>query len=721
MSDSRFLSTDEYVIGSPDKRACDLERDIKGRIKVDITNLHILEDMSYFTKAADHFREHGVYTKLPPNPHPNSEYMRFWKEEQKRCKEGYIREEDGEWIPGYYYWYLNYCPIQRTKVIEDNQVETGHKRAERVLDFPAIWDSDYQYFHYLEQAEQTGQYGTVLKTRGRGYSFKGGAMLTRNFYHYPGSKSYAIASESEYLTKDGLLSKAWEMMDFIDENTPWSKLRQKINREMHKRASYIESKTGIEKGYKSEIIGISLKDDPEKARGKRGKLILWEEAGKFPGLLKAWQVARPSLEQGSHVFGLMIAFGTGGTEGANFEALHELFYKPKAYNVYNVPNIWDKGRETTRCGFFVPEYMSREDCYDENGNSDRHKAILIGLKNRDIIRREASDPAALVMEKAERPFTPQEAIVRVDNTTFPINKLKERETQILADPAKWIDTIDTGKLLLNEDGTVSWTYTDDQPIRQFPIKDNKFKEGCIEIFEHPQDFGGRIPFGIYIGGCDPYDDDESQTNSLGSVFIMNTLTNRIVAEYTGRPNTAKEFYEIVWRLGKYYNAIINYENDKKGMYAYFEQKHSLYMLADNPQILKDMEIQKIYGAGSNKSKGTNSSKRVNSWGRELTKTYLLEQAYNKEDGVQNYTVFRSLTAIQEMILWNPDGNFDRVSALGMLMILREDRWRHNADELIEEIEEVSDDDFFNRHMEIEQKYHEGLVTNARKRDINKLY
>lgn len=64
---SRMISKDR-------KRAKDLERDSRGRIIVDIANLHILENMNYFRKTALHYEEHGCYTKLRPNSNPNSEY-----------------------------------------------------------------------------------------------------------------------------------------------------------------------------------------------------------------------------------------------------------------------------------------------------------------------------------------------------------------------------------------------------------------------------------------------------------------------------------------------------------------------------------------------------------------------------------------------------------------------------------------------------------------------
>jgi hypothetical protein len=63
------------LISTNRKYAKDLQRDSKGRILVDLCNPHILENMSYFTESARHFKKFGCYTKLMPNPNPQSEYM----------------------------------------------------------------------------------------------------------------------------------------------------------------------------------------------------------------------------------------------------------------------------------------------------------------------------------------------------------------------------------------------------------------------------------------------------------------------------------------------------------------------------------------------------------------------------------------------------------------------------------------------------------------------
>ena len=130
--------------------------------------------------------------------------------------------------------------------------------------------------------------------------------------------------------------------------------------------------------------------------------------------------------------------------------------------------------------------------------------------------------------------------------------------------------------------------TDKLPISKFPLQADDDKEGCIQIFEQP--YTDKPVYGMYIAGIDPYDDDQSSTDSLGSIFIMHSLTSRIVAEYTGRPQTAKEFFEICRKLMVYYNAVGNYENNKKGLFAYFEQRNCLHLLCNTPKILKDQQI-----------------------------------------------------------------------------------------------------------------------------------
>ena len=172
-----FIDNVEFIkrLISPDrKRAKDLPRDDQGRIKVDITHPHILEDMDYFRPAAIHYQNNGCYTFLRPNPNPNSEYRKWLNEELRRCREGYVRESDGEWVTGYMYWFLNYCPIMLTKI------NSKTLRADRVRDFPRMFEGIYWRSHYLYQAREQGKHAAELARRGAGKSFYLASMMAKN-------------------------------------------------------------------------------------------------------------------------------------------------------------------------------------------------------------------------------------------------------------------------------------------------------------------------------------------------------------------------------------------------------------------------------------------------------------------------------------------------------------------------------------------------------------
>ena len=705
---SELLDTIEFIKLLTNKNrpyAKDRPRREDGRIIVDITNPHVLEDMDYFRSPAIHFEQNGTYTAHYPNKHPQSAYYKFWKQEATRCREGMVRKYDGEWISGDFYFYLNYGRIYLTRIKE------GTKRADRVEAFPNMYDGDYYYFHYLEDCRENGKHGSVLKSRGKGFSFKGGGGLAKHFIlgatseASKGVKAFALADEREYLTKDGVLNKYIDMVDHCGKHTPWPRIRDLKDswNEMHWKMGYKDPDSNAELGTKCEVMGVTLKNDADKARGKRGAYIIWEEMGKFPCILKPWGVARPSVEDGNFAFGTMVAYGTGGTEGANFAGAEELFYYPGGYNIHSIPNIFDRNQDgKNKCGFFFSEYLNRTGCYDHNGNSDVIKALLELLHNRVTIKLEASDPNTLTQEKAERPITPQEAIMRKEGSVFPVADLKDHLSDIMPNLQKFVSPHWVGRLSLDKSGAVEWALDDNiSVVRDYPIKDNKNKEGALEIFEMPYlDNNGDIPAGLYIAGIDPIDDDESSTNSLFSMFVMNTLTDRVVAEYTGRTFSAEDCYEKARRILMFYNGQALYENDKKGLYAYFKNKNCLYLLADTPEILRDMDMGTISKIG-NKSKGVNSSAKVNAWGRRLQATWMIQQAYSQSEEeddtpVLNLHKIRSVGYLKELVAWNPDINADRVSAMGMLMILRADREQRIVDFEVTEKGGLESDEFWGR-------------------------
>ena len=967
-----------------------------------------------FRQPALTFLSTGRYC---PYPESTSEFFAYWDEQMDRCKNGYTAD-DGDFISGYNYFYLNFCPIQRIIYTTINNPDGSTKiKKTRDLQFPDFYDYDYYFFQAVEDAEGEGKHLCALKSRRKGYSYKNASMACRNYYLFPGSKTYIYASNKQYLTEDGILTKAWDYMDFIDKNTAWGKKRS-VNTQMRKRAGFFtkdEYGNEIELGFKSEIIGVTLKDNPDVVRGKAGKLIIFEEAGSFSELGAAWQIARPSVEQDGMAFGTMIAFGTGGDEDSHFETLKDMFYNPDGYNCIGFDNIWDETPSDKKCGFFIPQYTNmdfRDDAgnriyMDNDGNTLRRKSVEYILTERrkvienatnsvavdryvaehcldgdtwistedgvtrikdnpkawisgvkDVYRLTTEDGTELLLTDNHKIFDGKQyrelkdykvgdsikyyntefsevyqhvsvpGLIPATNTSIlidedwgrflglfmgdgffygpsgaiglvfdkqdidsikwaeaffnlnfggcnktEIGKLKggielrvsrkgsieifkalqllrsnsngnlmrrvyipeyilkspksvvsaflsglfdsdgysskdgnhvgffSKEKQVLLDmqfllrgfdihasvksrnsingngytyienklnirkidipkfreqigfisyrknehikdtkPSKsmrdysygkivsieyiktdkvwdintithalsangvWVHncitpqeaclefggnifpkkelqeqlaTIRTNKHLSNhkqigdliweKDGTLKWVIKKFGDITHYPLKKDDDPTGSIVIWEHPVK---DAPIGLYILGVDPYDHDQSGTNSLGSTFVYKRFQDFenyydiIVAEYTGRPSTAEEYYENLRKLAVYYNGRIMYENERKGLFPYFTAKHCDYLLADQPDIISDV----VGNSKVQRKKGCHMNKQIKQWGEGLIKDWLNEE---QAPGKKNLHNILSEPLLEELISYNDTGNFDRVMALMQVMIYRE--------------------------------------------------
>ena len=669
--------------------AKDRPRDSQGRIIVDLVNPHILEDMDYFRPTALHYKKYGCFTNLRPNVNPNSEYGKWIRQERDRCWNGYVRESDGEWVTGPLYFYMNYCPIIQSKI------RKGTKQADRIVDFPEMWEGIYWRFHYMDQARSGGlhndflggNHGAELASRGKSKSYSMASILAHNFILGENSTaceeivSIATAYQKEYLTKDGVLNKFVSMANFCAEHTQFPRKRLKSSlQDMVWKMGYKDLELDIEKGTQNSVLGVSSKDDESKLRGKRAAFIGIEEFGTFPRLIDLYNVMLPSVQEGDYVFGLMYLQGTAGDNESDFAGAQEIMYNPRGYNMYALPNVYDKNNQGKRYFvFFFPGYINRKGCYNKDGVSDVVQALIEILMNRYRVKYNSTDPNTVIKTIAEVPITPAEAIIKTGVNMFPVTDLTERLGQLDANPREY-DDVYVGDLTINSSKEIEFKPTSNQPIREFPHKDNKI-EGAIEIYKLPEkDKSGRVFDNRYILGCDPYDDDESNTMSLGSVYVLDLWTDKIVAEYTGRPVFADDFYEICRKMCLFYNGRMNYENNKKGLFAYFSKMNCLYLLTDVLDFLKDKDMVKGSSYG-NKAKGTNATAAINAYARNLLRSWLLRpvpviQTIDGEDQevmIPNLYTLRSRALIKELILYNSEGNFDRISSMGMLMLLREDK------------------------------------------------
>ena len=647
-----------------------------------VFNFDKLVNTQYFREPALFYEKYGCYTDAPYN---SPDYIEYWDEQERRCLNGY--KVGDLWIPGRYYFYLNFIPIIRT-LTEEERNKNPHLT--EIYSFPRFWELDYSWFLAKDLAAKAGKHIACLKTRRGGFSYKEAADGIYNYNFIPDSKSFYFAATEDYLIKDGIFNKVHNNLEWLNAQTDWYKNRQAINKSFHKKASYYDQDK-IERGFKSELIAQVL-DSPDKARGKAGIKITFEEGGSFKNLLHAWEICMPQVKQGHVVKGQMTAFGTGGNDkDEGLEGLSTLFNNPEAYDVFPFYNIWDEDLEGTTCGFFVPATMIRENHMDKDGNIDKKGATKDILAEREI-RKKANDPVALQRMCAENPLNPSEALSRVSNNIFNVEECKAQLRYI--ESGKTVNMLSNGYLSRDKEGNLKFILDPKaSPLLDYPIKKYDTKEkrsnnlkGCLSVVQHPYKEESKVPKDLYLVCVDPYAQDDSEySDSVGSVYVIkrdvpgiprDNLNDNIVAFYNGRPNSLNEFWRIVFDIAEYYNCKVQSEILGGGTTGIVYARHNkkLHLCHYEPDITSNKNGKKS-GSYFMKVNADTKSSGLTYLAEHIMKEVAVDSNDIDDDG--NITKYKLNVhsiydpgLLKEFIKYNDEGNFDRVSALivGMYML-----------------------------------------------------
>lgn len=392
-------------------------------------------------------------------------------------------------------------------------------------------------------------------------------------------------------------------------------------------------------------------------------------------------------EQNNYIVNGIVTHNTGGDEGSHFETLKDMFYNPEGYNCLEFDNIWDESATTKKCGFFIPQYTNLDFrdkeghriYMDDDGNTLHKKSLEFILEERRKVIENATNSNTIDRYVAEHCITPSEACLEFNGNIFPKKELQE-QLALLRTNKNLKNYKQVGDLTWEPDGSLRWTIKKSGDITHYPLKKEDNPEGSIVIWEHPNK---EASAGLYIAGIDSYDYDESSTTSLGSCIIYKRVqsieqySDIIVAEYTGRPKTADEFYENVRKLLIYYNARAMYENQNKGIFVYFTNKHCDYLLADQPDIINDI----VSNSKVQRKKGCHMNKQIKQWGWGLIKDWLNDI---NADGKKNLYNILSEPLLEELIAANDVNNVDRVMALTQVMIYREQLYNVKVKEVKKE-------------------------------------
>jgi hypothetical protein len=443
--------------------------------------------------------------------------------------------------------------------------------------------------------------------------------------------------------------------EFEYENTIFPSPLYKSWTGSKKEGSFLKNADG------SYLYHRTFNNNPLAGNAGRPNLVMLDEIGFFNILVET--IGALEGAEASKMFKRQVIWmlGTGGfTQGGSVLFAENVFRNPEQYNCLSFDDTFE---QRGKIGYFVPVTSTRNK-HKKGPNliTDTTSAMM----EEDHLRESRKkDLTRYQVHIINNPIVPSEAFLVTEGTRFPTVLLKDQLSDVLGGKKKrFLDASYKGWLKFNDKQEVYFeTIQDKLPIRSYPLDQSEDKRGLVEIFQKPKtDENGNIETHRYIAGIDVVDKAKATTSSLPSIIVFDRLTRTIVAEYTGRTDDPKFFYEVCRRLLLYYKATGMYEQNFIGLFNYFVQNNCTYLLADTPYQLRNSDT---YKAGTNTSKGIYNSGRVNDTGIDYINSWLMSTISISNDDLMLTTVL-SPAILKELIRWNPKGNFDRISALIML-------------------------------------------------------
>lgn len=639
-----------------------------------------LKDTHKWRESAIFFQENEYYTDLIDETH---DWHEFWDEEERKIMNGFWIDEF--YIPGMYYFYLNYLPIY-------------HKQLNK-YEFPDVYDMDYHTFLCLEHAIFLKKHFVVLKKRQAGYTLKFCVPLIKELWFSRGSPNYIATYE------EAQVLKTWTEViepyrEHLNTHTAWGREfspSKPLNWRVAKSVT-TEAGRSITVGRKNTLKGLILSKSPSKGIGGSARFIFTDEAGVNQVLSKFIGYVKPMITYGDISTGTIIVSGAVGELKHLEGGLKDYIQYPDKNGFYSVDNIWDKDNEFSgkKCGFFVPESWAyfgvdrdptsefyNQPFIDEHGNSFVERAEEYIKKKRDGLIDEGEE--ADKFDISQKPLTLAECFQYRGDNVFPTDLINPQIAKVEKneDHGTFIDLYKTQDKVVKHKLLSKYDHT---PILEHPIDPKrKDKDGVMQVWEFPPP--NRQTYGVYWAGVDIVRDSESVNSpSLNVIHIYKGSHNlseeytedRIVAKYMSRPKDKMDWFQKALLLLEWYNAEALVENNVNWFIEQGILAKQQFRLAKAPQWSKDLTPQGT--AHLTKPYGVVMTPKLHEKIIDAVSAYIKEPIYttydeNTGEPTVHYGIerVRDLQLLKELVNYRPKkeyekGNYDSLISFGLALL-----------------------------------------------------
>lgn len=612
--------------------------------------------------------------------------IQFWQEEYHKMKNGI--NINGYFIHPWLYHHLN---IFMTKIpISQNQ--------EPVMN-PPLRDNEWFFVENLKKAEDAGDKGLML-------------YGTRRF-----SKSTIMASYIEWKAKTKFNSVATltggsetdliQLLDKVDTSLMYGPAALRLilqktdgdrtNGIMHMGLKLTASDLLDFSQIQVQNLAQGRKSSSQKTAGGAPSAFVVDEIGKFP-FLGPYLAALPAFSTPHGYKCVPILSGTGGEADLSQDAMIVL-RNPEAYNL--LPMDWDMleskidpdyitwkrrifttympGQMGYESGFKYIEKPFSEFLGMESGSEldkiiikqadfKNNNEVLLNIRAKAEAEKGTAGKRLLQQKKVQNPMDPEDCFITLEGNPFPSAEAKVHRQFIE-------ETGDVGrKVILDMDahGNIVDHPADDKDLADFPFAGG-FHNAPVQLFEPlPKE---QPPFGLYVAGMDDYKHDQSDGDSVGTLYIykrnwFDPTSLSIVASYASRPNPRSEFDRQCYYMLKAFNAVLFHENEDNNFKSYLDKKHETELyLAKGFDFASELNLNN----NGNRKYGWPATPKNIEFGYSLIKKYLEEEfEVEMEDGTTKTILgvkrIKDVGLLSEIESFTKDGNFDRLRGfMGALM------------------------------------------------------
>ena len=407
----------------------------------------------------------------------------------------------------------------------------------------------------------------------------------------------------------------------------------------------------------SEIEGITA-DKPNKIRGDRTDILMYEESGSWPNWKKAFIQGDALIDIQGQRFGIKLAWGTGGDSGPALEGVAAAFHDPKGYDVLPYKHNYTKEGTYVETAYFIPAYtiVTAPGYVDNRGWTDPEKGKEFYMAKRAT---KIADPKGLMLYSAEYCFTPDEALALEGDNQFNTVLLTEQLAAIKLHKV-------TPPELKPKWGQLEYIFQNNVHSEEAKngVRFIPSDKGKVCIIEHPIKSENGVDFrNLYVAGIDGIDmgmNDTSDNTRDPSDFCV-VVKKRCfglqepmyVCVYKDRPNNLEEAYRTTLKILEYYNCKACLESTRISILTWFRTKHKEERFLMRRPRATQSDIQ----GGRSKQFGAPATEAVIQHQLDLIDCYINDYCHNMW--------FEPM--INELITYSYENKrkFDIVAAMGM--------------------------------------------------------